>query len=245
MEYKTFLEFRKLCAYFKSIVKNIDCDLPALKNDIQKLVDEKGSPAYTVNRAVVYNDALSNVTQDNDIRLILLGDNPGRREQESGLYLVGPSGKIAEGFFKRENTLGIDFRKNVIILNKCPIHTPRTKDLEKLRLTPCIRGGTIWSCVENSEKLMVDLLIKFQSLLKVPVWITGYSEMRKNGIFDSYTNALRDAIAHDSEIKKNIFIYRHFSMNQFTIDLNKQRTEGETVKSALKRIGTAYRDRIL
>jgi hypothetical protein len=44
---------------------------------------------------------------------------------------------------------------------------------------------------------------------------------------------------------KQIYFYRHFSMNQFTIDLKKQTMPEETVDKSLKRLGAAYRERIL
>jgi hypothetical protein len=64
--------------------------------------------------------------------------------------------------------------------------------------------------------------------------------MKRKGLFEAYTEALK-RMALAPAVK----LFRHFSMNQFTIDLNKQRQPDESVAAALTRMGTAYRDRIL
>ncbi len=214
---------------------------------IQQLVDGRDGPSYTVDTPVVYNLSLEDVTQESTIKMILVADNPGRREQtaENRRYLVGPSGKIAEKFFRDNPDLGIDFRQNVLILNKTPIHTPRTAELKTLRAfgNPALNDALIFS-----QKAMAELLSAFWTALgggAVKVWITGYSEMKKGGVFDSYTKTLHELCAANSRFKKSIFFFRHFSMNQFTIDLKQQRRPGETTAESLRRIGTAYRERIL
>jgi len=225
-----------------------------LQATVQKLVDER-SPSYLVETPVVYNGALDDISQKSDIRLILVGDNPGRREQaaENRRYLVGPSGKIAEKFFRDNPTLGIDFRKNVIILNKTPIHTPRTVELREL----CKIGGNsqrtaLVEALAESQRFMARLLAEFQQAFAgevtptaLPVWITGYSEMKKGGAFEVYTNELKNIYGKSTAPKDTVFLYRHFSMNQFTIDLKRQTLPGESLSKALRRIGTAYRQRFL
>ncbi len=90
-----------------------------------------GVPAYPIETPIVYNTALDAITEADDIRIIVIGDNPGKSEQlaTNRKYLVGQAGKIAEGFFRRNPELGIDFRKNAIILNKTPLHTAKTREL--------------------------------------------------------------------------------------------------------------------
>ena len=221
--------------------------LPELRAVQQKLVDSRG-PSYLVETPVVYNGALDDVSPESDIRLILVADNPGRREQaaENRRYLVGPSGKIAEKFFRDNPSLNIDFRKNVIILNKVPVHTPRTADLKKL----CESGGEVLkAALAESQRFMARLLLEFHKALSygngvLPVWITGYSEMKKGGIFEAYTEELK-ALYKNTELEGAVFLYRHFSMNQFTIDLGRQALPGESLEKRLGRMGAAYRRRFL
>ncbi|MFP3041548.1 hypothetical protein LQZ19_06960 [Treponema primitia] len=227
---------------YRESVDQLSRSLPNLRRIQQKMVDARSGPAYTVETPVVYNEALDDVGPKDEIKLILVADNPGRREQaaENRRYLVGPSGKITERFFREEPSLGIDFRKNVLILNKTPVHTPRTVELREL----CRLGGpALTEAIAQSQLSMVRVLEDFyQALSPIPVWIIGYSEMKRGGIFEVYTEAVKKV---PGTLFDQLYFYRHFSMNQFTIDLHKQAKRGETTAQALERIGTAYRERIL
>lgn len=238
-------KFIKAKERFRQTVKELEISLPKLKNLVQKLVDDRAEASYKIETPIVYNSALDDITVDDEIKLILVADNPGRREQaaENRRYLVGPSGKIAKKFFLENPSLEIDFLKNVIILNKTPIHTPRTGELKDLCRAET--GQKVAAALEESQSTMAALLLEFQEALGCPAWIIGYSEMRKGGIFEIYTKRLKELYAHKEEFYKQLFFFRHFSMNQFTIDLKKQAISGETIGNSLERIGTAYRQRIL
>jgi len=243
----TWNKFIKARERFRYVTEETERAVPQLKKIQQKFVDSRAgkNSSYTVETPVVYNSALDDVTADDEIKLILVADNPGRREQaaENRRYLAGPSGKIAQKFFRDNPQLEIDFTKNVIILNKTPIHSPRTAELRQL----CLLDGSssIAAALEESQKKMAHLLLEFQEAICTPVYIIGYSEMRKGGIFETYTETLRKLYADKKFLYDKIFLFRHFSMNQFTIDLKKQALKGETVDKSLARIGTLYRERIL
>ena len=247
-EWKKFTSARER---FRRITEEIEKSLPKLKSIQQEFVNIRSdtkNAAYKIETPVVYNTALDDITVNDEIKMILVADNPGRREQaaQNRRYLVGPSGKIAQKFFRDNPSLGIDFLKNVIILNKTPIHSPRTAELKLLCKQEEETGGrSIAAAIEVSQKNMAELLLEFHEALNIPVWITGYSEMKKGGIFEIYTNRLKELYADKPEMYKQLYFYRHFSMNQFTIDLNKQAQKGETIAKTLKRIGSAYRKRIL
>jgi len=254
----TWKKFTRAKENFRQITEELACSLPELKKIQQKFADSRcegkksaaHSAAYVVETPVVFNSALDDVTVKNEIKLILVADNPGRREQaaENRRYLVGPSGKITEKFFRDNPPLGIDFRGNVIILNKTPIHSPRTVELKELcRMDADINRNRIplSRALEESQKKMAALLQEFQLALDVPVWIVGYSEMKKGGIFETYTETLKSVYADKKRYYKQIYFYRHFSMNQFTIDLKQQTLPGETISKTLMRMGAAYRKRIL
>jgi hypothetical protein len=260
MDKKNWTAFSAVLTRYRDFVSGLSGAFPGLLGHIQELVNDRDGPSYTVETPVVYNGALEEISAGSDIKMILVADNPGRREQaaENRRYLVGPSGKLAENFFRNHPELGIDFRKNVIILNKTPIHTPRTAELKEL----CRRGGKVLAgAISASQKTMAELLLAFHEALIpvrrgspegpvqsggiIPVWITGYSEMRRGGIFEAYTETLKTLYAQKPLLGKRLFFYRHFSMNQFTIDLHKQAREGEDLAQSLDRIGAAYRTRVL
>ncbi|MCL2185295.1 MAG: hypothetical protein FWB86_05495 [Treponema sp.] len=240
-------KYIKVREQFRKITEELISSLPKLKNIQQHFINSRNEKNhYKVETPVVYNTALDDLTINDEVKLILVADNPGQREQksENRRYLVGPSGKIANKFFQNNPALKIDFYKNVIILNKTPIHSPRTIELRQLCLLET-NGKTIAQAIEESQKKMASLLVGFHEAFNCPVWITGYSEMRKNGLFESYTESLKLLYANKSELYKQLYIFRHFSMNQFTIDLKQQSLPGETVLKTLARIGTAYKQRIL
>ena len=244
-------KFIKARDRFRRETEELALALPKLKKIQQEFADSRAdgkNSSYIVETPVVYNSALDEITAGDEIKLILAADNPGRREQaaENRRYLVGPSGKIAKKFFNDNPALGIDFLKNVIILNKTPIHSPRTVELRELcRIEAETGSRSIADALEKSQKTMAALLLEFHEALSIPVWITGYSEMKKGGIFEVYTETLKSLYKGREQMYKQILFYRHFSMNQFTIDLKQQSLPGESVKKTLARIGAAYRERIL
>ncbi|MDR2476956.1 MAG: hypothetical protein LBD18_04115 [Treponema sp.] len=248
MKRETWNKFVKTREQYRAAVEEIKRSLPELGGLQQELVKARsagksGSAAYTVETPIVYNTALDDVGSADDIRLILVADNPGRREQaaENRRYLVGPSGKLAETFFRENPSLGIDFRANAIILNKTPVHTARTAELREL----CRLGGTpLTDTIERSQRTMARLLLEFhKALAPVPVWIIGYSEMKHGGIFAAYTEEIQ-SLYNTSKHKDDILLFRHFSMNQFKMDLGQRALEGESLAETLARIGAAYRQRI-
>ncbi|MDR2246511.1 MAG: hypothetical protein LBE17_07580 [Treponema sp.] len=245
MNKRAWASFSREREWYKAWIEDLRRNLPGLGEIQQRLVNRRSGPAYTVQTPIVYNEALDAVTPEDDIRLILAADNPGRREQaeENRRYLVGPAGKLADKFFRENPGLGIDFRRNVLILNKTPIHTPRTAELAEL----CrLGGGIITEAASSSQEAMARLLSAFhEALAPIPVWITGYSEMRPGGVFETYTETLRSLYKRRPKRRTELFFYRHFSMNQFTIDLRQKTLPGESTGEALIRIGAAYRKRIL
>ena len=245
MTKETWNKFIKIRRHFRSIVEDLSESLPNLKTVLEQFVSLRSDGGnYKIETPVVYNTALDDIKIDDEIKLILVADNPGRREQasENRRYLVGPSGKIADKFLKSNPSLGIDFHKNVIILNKTPIHSPRTIELRKLCSLDA--DNSISAALEKSQKAMAALLFAFHEVFSCPVWITGYSEMRKNGLFEVYTNSLKE-LYNNNNLFRHIFIYRHFSMNQFTIDLKQRSLPDENIIKSLERIGTFYRQKIL
>lgn len=203
-----FTEFSKLRDSFKAECKRILETNPELREHIQALMDSKNAK-YPLENPVVYNSALDSITQESTPELILIADNPGFNEQLNinKSYLVGLSGKLAERFFKEK--LNIDFRKNIILLNKCPIHTAKTQDLKNLKIDT--------GMLSLSMEFMASLACKMALCLKVPIWICGYSELAQKKIFSPWSQQFVKEV-NRSNIYSNSFVFRHFSMNQFSID---------------------------
>ena len=219
----------------------------ALEKDNEKSKDKK-TPAYPLETAVVYNKAYDDVQPQDEIKLIVIGDNPGKEEQlaKNNRYLVGQSGRIADGFFRKNAELDIDFRKNVIIMNKTPVHTAKTKQLKYL-----YKNGSeeIKNLIVKSQELMAQKAAELHQELiegknkacKNPeLWLVGYSELNEKGIFGIYRNKLRQSYSEKNW--ENVYVYQHFSMNRFLVDLNQyKQIEDFPVDKALHEIGTKHR----
>lgn len=208
-----------------------------LKMSIKKSLDV----SYDIETPIVYNHSLDSIEEKDEICLILVGDNPGKEEQRhiNQRYLVGQAGHIAEGFFAKRRELKIDFRKNVIILNKTILHTPKTANLKKLLK----EDENIESFFIKDQIWQAKLALSLQKIFNSPLWIVGYSELGENGLFKYYANTIKTE--SNKNAKQNIFLYQHFSMNCFIKQLKTNYDENLSLAENLKMIGTDNRKRIL
>ena len=236
----------------------------------KKAAERDGVPPYSLDTQIVYNRSIDDVKKEDDIKIILIGDNPGKDEQleRNRRYLVGQSGKIADGFFRKNSELGIDFRKNVLILNKTPLHTAKTKELALLikegppLIADIIRESQIWFA-EATAKLHRALCsssagqdgctnvansAEARNQCSCELWLVGYAELRPKGLFVPYRDALNAAYKEcpsEDSAPASVFVYQHFSMNRFLIDLKEKSQPELTLKENLRRTGLFHRKEIL
>ncbi len=252
-------ELKDYCNYLSS-------HFGAELSELQKKASLKDTPPYPIETPVVYNTALDSFSLDSDISKIIIGDNPGKNEQlaVNRKYLIGLSGKIAEGFFASSPELKTDFRKNVIILNKTPVHSAKTKHLKEIiknaspELKKAVLESSLWMAQKTAD-LHQSLCKNASSLEYAPeLWLTGYAELKNHGIFLNY----RDELKRNYFASKNkeaggdrslqtdfwdrVFVYRHFSMNCFTTDLKKymEKTGQTDKKTALSELGLLHKNEI-
>ena len=197
------------------------------------------SQSYKIETPLVYNHSLDEIDQEREIKLILVTDNPGKEEQksENQRYLVGQAGKLGDAFFKKHPELEIDFRKNVIILNKTILHTPKTLDLKKL----IKQSNSILDFFEKDQKIEAKFALSLSSIFSCPIWILGYSQLGKNELFSSYSNAIC-AMADNTF---PIYLYQHFSRNCFATQLKKEYEKTMSLQENLHILGLSNRRRIL
>ncbi|MGN0729462.1 hypothetical protein [Treponema sp.] len=244
-QWKIFSEFRDVFKKLCSQWSQLSSELYPLQLSAAQSV-----PGYSLETPVVYNKSYDEVEKSDDIRFIVIGDNPGKEEQlhRNQRYLVGQSGRIAEGFFRRNAELGADFRKNAVILNKTPVHTAKTVQLKSV-----FKNGSpeIKELISESQKQMARLAFELHDGLfscsdgfEPELWLVGYSELKKNGIFCIY----RDELKRLYEGKKSwskVFVYQHFSMNRFIVDLNEFRKNCDApLKVCLEKIGELHKEEI-
>lgn len=248
--------FNKFCTTFKDMVTQWNNQAKSLIIVQEKAMEFFKNVDYELQTPIVYNTALDEITQNDEIKLIVIGDNPGKDEQliKNQKYLVGQAGKLGNNFFKNHDELGIDFRKNVIILNKTPIHSAKTNQLKKFatfggkEIENLIKETQIWMAQETA-KLHQKLLQNSENKDFPQLWLVGYSELKEKGIFTEYKNELKKQYQTSEEAKKawaNVFVYQHFSMNRFSIDLKEFSTENKNLdlKTQLKTLGKKHKDEI-
>lgn len=244
-----FRRFKALRDEFRDRVAAWTAALPGLAEAQRALAREAGDE-YAVETPIVYNRALDEVGRDSRVAWVVVADNPGKREQESAMnrYLVGRSGLVAERFFARE--LGVDFRREAVIINKTPVHTPKTLQLKKLaRLYP--EAGAI---LDESQGFMASMVPVLQQCFGARVWVMGLSEVKPRGLFEPWQRALAQSYAKETDagdgagnrlLAEGLYGFNHFSMGSFATDLMRRRLPGESTPDAVLRIGAENRSRIL
>ena len=230
----------------------------ALRALQKKAAERDGVPPYSLDTQIVYNRSIDAIKKEDDIKIILVGDNPGKDEQleRNRRYLVGQSGKIADGFFRKNPELGIDFRKNVLILNKTPLHTAKTKELALLikegppLVADIILESQIWFAEATAmlHRALCSSSAEARNQCSCELWLVGYAELRPKGLFVSYRDALNAAYKEcpsEDSARASVFVYQHFSMNRFLIDLKEKSQPELTLKENLHRTGLFHRKEIL
>ncbi len=206
---------------------------------------EAGNPEYPLETPLVYNRALDDVRPDDEIKIILVGDNPGKDEQlkKNRKYLVGQAGKLGNGFFAKHPELAVDFRKNVIILNKTPIHTAKTNQLAKASK---LGGPQFTALLEETQIWMARETAELQRRLQCSLWLVGYGELRGKGLFAAYARELsREYASGRAKDADRVALYQHFSMNRFSIDLADRYDDAKNLGENLSSIGRFHRNEIL
>ena len=142
----------------------------------------------------------------------------------------------------------------MIILNKTPVHSAKTNHLKKFasfggkEIEDLIKETQIWMAQETA-KLHQNLLKVSENKDFPQLWLVGYSELKEKGIFTDYKNELKKQYQTSEESKNawnNVFVYQHFSMNRFSIDLKEFSTENKNLdlKTQLKTLGKKHKDEI-
>lgn len=250
-QFAVFSEFRR---DFKEYCKKISDEFGSVLVPLQKTAAQKDTPDYPAETPVVYNTALDEITEQSLIRLIVIGDNPGKDEQlaKNRKYLVGQSGKIAAGFFQKNPQFNTDFRKNAIILNKTPVHTAKTKHLKFLAENG---GEKIRQLLQESQRYMAQKTARLHIDLchvastedeKPEIFLVGYSELKKNGIFTAYRDELKKNYGNSPEEWEKVLVFQHFSMNRFSTDLKEYMKNNGTqdMVQAAHALGTLHKNEI-
>ena len=242
-QWDAFCQFRSA---FKQKILEWNELVPALPDLQKKAAELAKTPAYPFENPIVYNTALDKINAEDDIKLIVIGDNPGKDEQltKNQRYLCGQAGKLGEGFFKKHPELEIDFRRNVIILNKTPVHSAKTLQLKKIIE---LGGKPVASLILESQRWMAEETAKLhQRLENTELWLVGYSELKQGHFFEPYRHAFKAAYTNAPQQWQKVYVYQHFSMNRFSIDLKdfSKQNPTLTLKEQLSELGLRHKNEI-
>lgn len=169
------------------------------------------------------------------LKFIVIGDNPGKEEIKQRDFFVGPSGKALRRFFS-ENGLSSDFNKECRVFSKTCIHTARTHELGAARKKT---GRQLFDSILESNASEAAALA---NRLKLPVLVLGKSQLSKGGLFEAFWHKLY----HDLRDKKQLLVFNHPSRNMMAVEWKKYRAQFPTLKTQelLEKTGTDNAERI-
>jgi uracil-DNA glycosylase len=192
--------------------------------------------------SIVFNEDLLKLNPS-EVRFILVGDNPGKEEQKAKRYLIGTAGQGARRFFEETAHLVDSFDRQVMVLNKTPFFTPSTMDLGEL--------SEVEALLEESQKYMAQLMVRFQQILGCPLWVTGFGGCRnakgdwnfktaKSRPLAPFFKALREEIEKSKVADDKLGFFKHFSYAHFQKDIHRNGIPTDYLQS-LSEIGSDYK----
>ena len=193
-------QFKKFCSFRDEFRKQT-----ALWNEeYNKVLKEKieSLSGCEITNSFIYNEKLDEINENDNIKYIWIQDNPGYNEMLQNRYAVGASGKAGQNFMKNEG-LAEDFDREVIVLNKSPIHTKVTAVLSKLKNR---------EIQDETQRYMAKAIFTVHNIFECDLWILGISNLK--GIFGTFSKDV-EKLYKNSALNKKMFLYYHFSQGQF------------------------------
>ncbi len=250
-QYRRFSDIRdRMRDYVDSLLK----DNLWILNVQRDLYRARGYREEELETPIVYNLSLDEITRESSPLFIIVADNrssgtEGKKSAVSGRQ----AGKLAVSWFR--TNLDMDFRSATVIINKTPVHTPKTAELRLLVRLARERSTELATLLAESQKVMARFACELAECLQVPLWVSGRGELKRRGIFRPWAEELRArCMEAPASVRGQILLFRHFSMNQFAIEYSNALRDEEKLAapsdpratlSLLERIGTKNRAAIL
>ena len=93
---------------------------------------------------------------------------------------------------------------------------------------------------------MAHKTAQLHASLNTELWLVGYSELKAKGIFSAYREALKESCSAESW--ERVYVFQHFSMNRFTIDLadyiKANKKENAPLESNIHELGILHKKEI-
>ena len=95
---------------------------------------------------------------------------------------------------------------------------------------------------------MAEKTAALHAALGTELWLVGYSELKDKGIFALYRDSLKAALAGKPKAWNQVYVFQHFSMNRFSIDLSDyvkaEKKEKSPLESNIHELGLLHRNEI-
>jgi len=214
--------------------ENIEGFKPAYEEQINNW-NQKLNGIYNEKLAIFNKDDIPDTKEDwKKIKLIIVADNPGKKEAEQKRYLVGGAGEIARGFFRiAYNDLKINMEGDVLLLNKTPIYSSNTNSLKNIYNDN--KGREI---LNDTQDWMAKKIYELHQILECDLWIIGSGNFEK--FFEKFKETLNN-VYKENEKWERVFVFKHFSYGWFFRDFEKFEYDG-ILKECLKQKGIENRE---
>ncbi len=173
--------------------------------------------------------------KDNELKFIIVGDNPGKTEYKTNEFFKGISGQELRSHFKFHKLIS-DFDQECIVFNKTFIHTDKTDELiiEKQKCGEALFNDILEHCAEEIAEL--------SNRLNLPILIFGKTRLTQHELFDPFWRRLTATINKTNPI----LVFNHPSYNNFTNEWSKyeEKLNHENPLDLLNQIGTINADKI-
>ncbi|MGA3677840.1 hypothetical protein [Lysinibacillus agricola] len=216
------------------------------KQLIEELYNEKGLNPF------VFNKDLEDINLSK-VKYILVGDNPGYKEQKAGRYLIGDAGKNARDFFENEGLIN-DFNKEVLVLNKTFLFTKITDDLDVIYYNNELEVEHR-NCMRKIEEFMAKLIFSIHTAYpNIQPVIIGFAGCRNGNEWLRTTKDQEFFLEQNtlpyffSKLRKlynaspltKPLILKHFSRKHFITDYNDHKNDTQTTLETLSTISKIY-----
>ena len=131
------------------------------------------------------------------------------------------------------------------------LYTKSAKTKELLYLKS--QNEKIAQLLKASQIWFAKKTVELQIALDCKMWLVGYSEVKNKGIFEDYKKTLLEEYQKTEKGKnayQKFFVYQHFSMNRFLIDLKEfsenypQPLSEENLETRLDELGKFRKNQI-
>lgn len=247
MRKKTIEAIRSAKEALDELVSDLAKQSPLLEVVEGMGYDYRIENAVSTNMELLFAPIGSLAPEGPDPRFILVGDNPGQKEQAHGRYFH-PDGRAGQGarreFALAPISLPGEFDQLVLTLNKTPIHTKSTKDLQRLQKTGGSHGQQVAEMLSRSQEKMAEIAWNLACGIEgATLWISGKGHLRKGDVFHPFGARLRSLFERQSG--PPVWVFSHFSHNAFRAELNRHFSGCTPTMDELAQLGAENRKELL